>query len=50
MEDLQTLVDFAVERGVEVRLRGEFFSDRGEFDFLSIGVEEGQVKAKRCKY
>ena len=50
LEDLQTLVDFAVERGVEVRLRGEFFSDRGDFDFLHIGVEDGQVKAKRCKF
>ena len=50
LEDLQTIVDFAVECGVEVRLHGEFFSDRGDFDFLRIGAEDGKVTVKRCRF
>ena len=50
LEDLQTLVDFAAECGAQVRLRGEFFSDRGDFCFMSIGLEEGKVQAKYCTF
>ena len=50
LEDLQTLVDFAAECGAQVRLRGEFFSDRGDFCFMSIGLEEGKVQAKYCVF
>lgn len=50
LEDLQTLVDFAAECGAQVRLRGEFFSDRGDFCFMSIGLEDGKVQAKYCVF
>ena len=50
LEDLQTLADFAAECGAEVRLHGEFFSDRGDFTFMSIGMEDGKVQAKYCRY
>ncbi len=50
MEDLQTLVDFAKGCGADVRLRGEFFSDRGDFCFMSMGLEEGKVTAKYCRF
>ena len=50
LEDLQTLADFAGECGAEVRLHGEFFSDRGDFAFMSIGIEEGKVQAKYCRF
>ena len=50
LEDLQTLADFAGECGAEVRLHGEFFSDRGDFTFMSIGIEEGKVQAKYCSF
>lgn len=50
MEDLQKLADFAVGCGAEFRLRGEFFADNGDFAFMSIGAEDGKVRAKYCRF
>ncbi|MGN1413716.1 MAG: hypothetical protein ACI4WY_05665 [Anaerovoracaceae bacterium] len=48
--DLQQFADFAASVGAVFSLRGEFFSDTGDFEFLSIGAEEGKVQVKSCKF
>ena len=48
--DLQQFADFAASAGAAFYLRGEFFSDTGDFEFLSIGAEEGKVQVKSCKF
>ena len=48
--DLQQFADFAASAGAAFYLRGEFFSDTGDFEFLSIGAGEGKVQVKRCKF
>ena len=48
--DLQQFADFAASVGAAFSLRGEFFSDAGDFEFLSIGAEGGKVQVKNCKF
>ena len=50
INDLQQFADFAASAGAAFYLRGEFFSDTGDFEFLSIGAEEGKVQVKSCKF
>ena len=47
--DLQQFADFAKSAGADFSLRAEFFSDAGEFQFLSLGIEEdGRIRPKFC--
>lgn len=50
LSDLQRFADFAGEASAVFSLRAEFFSDGGDFEFLSIGEEEGQVRARSCRF
>lgn len=50
LSDLQRFADFAGEAGAAFSLRAEFFSDAGDFEFLSIGEEDGQVRARSCRF
>ena len=48
--DLQKFADFTASIGAAFSLRGEFFSDTGDFEFMSLGAEEEKVKSKSCKF
>ena len=50
IHDLQQLADFTASIGAAFSLRGEFFSDTGDFEFMSLGAEEGKVQAKSCRF
>ena len=50
IHDLQQLADFTASIGAAFSLRGEFFSDTGDFEFMSLSAEEGKVQAKSCRF
>lgn len=50
LAELQKMADFAGTCGGEFRLRGEFFADNGDFAFMSIGADNGKVRAKYCSF